>query len=123
MRFGRVLIAICVGCFGTFVLPFVLSAATCIREGKFSISQITSLGFAMLIPLALLSLWKEALAGKLLMLAGSLAIVGLVFDRSCWILSNRTNTKIGLVLYFGIIAVGWWLTADARKARNPWINI
>jgi hypothetical protein len=74
----------------------------------------------LILPVALLSIWKEEFGGKLTVIVGTAGCLGTLATRCAWDASNRNGLIECVVAYLVVAVMGWLLVEDAKYVGIVW---
>jgi hypothetical protein len=74
----------------------------------------------LVLPVAILSIWKQEFGGKLAVIVGIAGCVGALATRCAWQAANRRDLAEWVILFLVTAAVGWLLVEDAKYVGNVW---
>jgi hypothetical protein len=74
----------------------------------------------LILPVAILSIWKQEFGGKLAVIVGIAGCAGALATRCAWEAANRRDLAEWVILFLVTAAVGWLLVEDAKYVGIVW---
>jgi len=127
-RAWRVVFTVVVGLIGILLLPGGIHYGWLLVTGRLASTNYPGAVLAtpaelLILPVAIFSIWKQELGGKLAVIFGIAGFAGALTTRCAWEAANRRGLAEWVILFLVTAAVGWLLVEDAKYVGSDWHKI